>query len=120
MNLKLNIYTYKENEDGSRERIIEKTYEANTFDLLWGPIEDILSVVDFTNIHNKDQLGQAVLMTMTQIRPILRDVFWGLTEEEVRRVASWEVTEVVFGILSQAVLGMLDNNNVKNLIGGQK
>lgn len=120
MELKLNIYTYQEDENGKRKRVIEKTYEADTFDLLWGPIEDILGVVDFHNIHDKEQLGQAVFMTMAQIRPILKDVFWGLTDEEARRVASWEVTEVVFGILSQAVLGMLDNDNVKNLMGGQK
>ena len=53
MDLKLNIYDKKE---------ITKTYTAETYDLMFGTVEDLLDVIDIDNIQasNKAELLKAI------------------------------------------------------------
>ena len=76
MNLVLNIYKGRE---------IEKTYTANTYDLLFGTIEDILSVVDVLDMKDTGEILKVVSSAISTFKPFLMDIFEGLTEEELRR-----------------------------------
>lgn len=84
MNLKLNIYR----EDNPRE--IEKTYETDTYDLMFGTIEDLANAVDLDKVQaqtegDKYELGKMILKLMPQIKPLLRSIFGGVTDDEIRR-----------------------------------
>ena len=83
MELKLNVYDKRE---------IEKTYVANTYDLMYGTMEDMLDVLDLDKL-NEDATDKALLTLAAdvvkhgfpQLKPLLMDVFDGLTEDELRR-----------------------------------
>lgn len=76
MELKLNIYNKNE---------IEKTYMSDTYDIKYGTIEDILDVVDLDKINNANELGKMVIRILPLVKPLLKDIFEELTDEELRR-----------------------------------
>ena len=106
--MKLNIYR-KEN----GKKVIDKTYEAETYDLMYGTVEDFLNLIDVQNIQilttetveENQILGVAELVTncFGQIAPLLMDVFDGLTSEELRNTKVSEVVEVIKECISYSV-----------------
>lgn len=101
--LKLNIYKA----DNKNE--IEKTYEAEGYDLMLGTVTDIMSIIDMDKLNagNETELAKMALKGFGQISPILRDVFPGLTEEELRRVKTKELLPL-FVELARSALGTLN------------
>ena len=82
MDLKLNIY---------EKRKVIKTYTAETYDLMFGTVEDLLDVMDIDNIQadNRTELLKAVAKVLAHsmdiVKPLLKDIFEGLTDEELRK-----------------------------------
>lgn len=116
--LKLNIYGSERDEKGKRQ--IVKTYETDTIQLLYGPIEDVIGAVNLEKVENDAELAKIIMTVMKQIKPILLDVFYGLTEEELKMTMTDEIIIVVMQILSEAITGILSDDAVKNVMGGQK
>lgn len=116
MELKLNIYSLERDENGKRK--IEKTYTAQSCDLLFAPIEDTLAVLEGGDFTDEKTLTKLIFTMMKQVKPILKDVFYGLTDEELKRTSLNEVVTVIICILSEAMSGILSNENVKNAIRG--
>lgn len=97
MELKLNIY--------KSQREIEKTYTTNDYDLMLGPVEDLLNALDLEaliNTDDKDGLLAAASSLLKSrkdvIYPLLKDVFNGLTDDELRRTKVKEVLAVIVGL----------------------
>lgn len=78
--IKLNIYK----SDNKNE--VEKTYTADTYDLMLGTVEDIMAVVDFDKLDNNMEVGKMVLKAYPQLKPFLKDIFEGLTDEELKHI----------------------------------
>lgn len=116
--LKLDIYKAERNENGERE--IEKTYVSNTFDILYGPIEDVLGLVDASKLDNDTELVKALFAVLKQIKPILKDVFIGLSDEELKMTKAEDIVSVTILILKNAIEGIVSSSGIKNLLGGQK
>lgn len=96
MKFTLNIYEKKQ---------IVKTYECEAYDLMFGTLEDFLSVIDerllTEGISDFDfaKIGLSVVKnSLGQIKPLLCDVFDGLTEEELRNTKATELIGVVIAI----------------------
>lgn len=106
--MKLNIYGKV---DGKRE--VVKTYEAETYDLMYGTVEDFLQLVDVQNIQmvmtetvgENQVIGVAEIVTncFGQIAPLLMDIFDGLTSEELRNAKVSEIIDVVKECISYSV-----------------
>ena len=106
--MKLNIYGKV---DGKKE--VVKTYEAETYDLMYGTVEDFLQLLDVQNIQmvigetveENKIIGAAEIVTncFGQIAPLLMDVFDGLTPEELRNTKVSETIEVVKECISYSV-----------------
>ena len=85
--LTLNIYG-KEN----GKLVIEKTYSANTYTLMFGTMEDVVRLIDVEKLQSGDvnspdfigAVAQILVGSMGVVKPILFEVFDGLTEEEIR------------------------------------
>ena len=97
MELKLNIY--------KNQNEIEKTYTADTYDLMFGTIDDFTHVIDLHALTgNKGGIGvvQAAYNIVTggldMMKPLLKDVFPGLTDDELRRVKAKELVPVVVNL----------------------
>lgn len=96
MKFVLNIYEKKK---------VIKTYEADSYDLMFGTLEDFLNIVDENifadNISNVDfaKMGLNVIkQCLGEIKPLLLDVFDGLTEEELRKTKTSELIGVIYAI----------------------
>lgn len=106
MELKLNIYG-KSNE-------IEKTYTTETYDILYGTLEDVLEIIDVDKIDDALSIGKMVVKLLPQIKPLLKDVFPGLTDDELRRVKVKELVPLMMNIFKFAF------DELKGLGGDEK
>ena len=72
----------------------DKTYTADTLDVSFGVIEDIIDVLDFDSLDDIKQVGVAVLKCSKQLKPFLKEVFEGVTDEELRTVKSSNIVQI--------------------------
>lgn len=114
MELTLNIY------DKGK---VDKTYKAESFTLMTGTCEDILKVVDIDKLVSgnlsEEQMGIEIIKTVTKsfklFRPLLQEVFEGLTEEEYRRTSVKEVGKCIIAIVQYTVSELFNvGDNEKN------
>ena len=111
MDLKLNIY---------EKRKVIKTYTAETYDLMFGTVEDLLNVIDIDNIQadNRTELLKAVAKVLAHsmdiVKPLLKDVFEGLTDEELRNTKISEIVDALSNIVTYSINQITKGNNGKN------
>lgn len=111
MELKLNIYNKKQ---------IVKTYTAETYDLMFGTVEDLLDVIDIDNIQsdNKTELIKAIAKVLANsldiVKPLLKDVFDGLTDEELRKTTLKDIINVLADIVTYSINQITKGNDGKN------
>lgn len=115
MELVLNIYG-KERDKETGKREIVKTYKTDEYDLMYGTVEDILTIFDVENMNDTNEILKMVMKTMNQLKPLLKDVFYGLTDEELKYIKVKELIPVVVGILQIAKEQFSDGS--KNVMRG--
>lgn len=103
MELKLNIYDKKK---------IAKTYTAETYELMFGTVEDLINIINLDNLQNGSDVeiikmvGDVVINGMEIIKPLLKDIFDGLTDEELRCVKVSEIASVLVEVVKFAIAQM--------------
>lgn len=103
MELKLNIYKGRE---------IEKTYTAETYDLMFGTLEDIVNLIDLDTLNSKDSVdfvgavAKIIVKGFDQFKPLFKDIFPGLTDEELRRVRVADLVPVVVDVVKYSFTEM--------------
>lgn len=109
--LKLNIYEKKE---------IVKTYEAETYDLEFGTVEDLINLIDLDNLNLDDNTelikaaGKVCMSGMNVIKPLYKDIFDGLTDEELRHTHLSELASVLINVIKFAIDQMMKGATGKN------
>ena len=114
-NLKLNIYGKV---DGKKK--IVKTYETNTIDVSFGIVEDMMEILDkIQNDSNENAILDAIMKNLKNVRPLLLDVFDGLTPDELKNASTKEVIQVILNIITFAIkeINGLVGNVSKNQLG---
>lgn len=106
MELKLNIY----NNNG---KIIEKTYTAETFDIMFGTVEDLLNIIDLEKLNNDAEIAKLIIKAIPLLKPLLKEVFDGVTNDELRRTKIKELLPLFVNIFVFA-LKELNSNSSKN------
>lgn len=94
MELKLNVY--KNNTE------IEKTCTAGEYDLMWGTIEDLTNVIDLDNIDDNVAVGKMILKLLPQLKPILKQIFVGITDDEIKRTKVKELIPIFMDVFKYA------------------
>lgn len=108
--MKINIYNKKE---------IVKTYEAETYNLTFGVVEDFLELVKVDKLEsmNKEDITmlliKAIPNSLPVFRELLKDVFDGITDEELRNVKVSEIITVMIDVIKFA-FSELSIGNEKN------
>ena len=110
MELKLNIY--------KSQREIEKTYVADTYDLMWGTVDDVLSLFDLDNLKDNVEIVKIIIKSINSFKPLMKDIFEGLTDEELRKTKTKEIVPIVIAVAKEAYEQM--GAEAKNLMRGQK
>ena len=72
----------------------DKTFTAETIDISFGVIEDIINVLDFDNISDSRQIGLAILKCSKQLKPFLKELFEGVTDEQLSTVKSSCIVQI--------------------------
>lgn len=111
MELKLNIYNKKE---------IEKTYTNDTYDLMFGTVEDFLELINVDEMKTGSDaeivllVGKALPKGMGTIKTLLKDVFDGITDEELKKTKVKEITRVLVNIVKYSITEINKGMNTKN------
>lgn len=105
MELKLKIYEGKK---------VIKTYTAETIDFSFGVVEDILDILDFEHMTTKSEIGIMVVKASKQLKPFLKDIFDGVTDEEIRHTHVQNLIEVFRGLYHYA------ETELGAAVGGEK
>lgn len=111
MELTLNIY--------ERNKIV-KTYSAEAYFLDYGTVEDIINTVDTDNLTDKsdEEMGFAVIKmlpgVMDIIKPLLKDIFEGLTDDEIRHTRIKEIVKVILDVVTFTISDITGNGTEKN------
>lgn len=100
--LKLNIYNGKE---------IEKTYVSEEIDIMFGTVEDLLEVINFDNLKDENEVVKVVIATLKNLKPFLKQIFDGLTDEEIKRTKVKELVPLFVKIVKYSV------DELKSLMG---
>lgn len=109
--MKLNIY---------KNRKIEKTYTADTYDLMFGTIEDVADAVNLDSLKTGSDveiikmIGNLVLNSMDTVKNLLKDVFEGITDEELKRTKVKEIAVVLLDVVKFTIAQLNLGNNGKN------
>lgn len=105
MNLKLNIY---------RGNDIEKTYVADTYDVKFGTVESIIEIIDMNKLDDNMELGKMILKLLPHIKPLLKDVFSGVTDEEIAKTKVKELIPLFIDLFKYSL------DELATLGGGRK
>ena len=110
MELKLNIYEKKK---------VIKTYTTETYDLMFGTVEDLVDLVDLDKLENGTDaeiiklVGNVVIKGMNIIKPLLKDIFEGITDEELKKTRVSEIVDALVGIVKYSISQMTKDSNKK-------
>lgn len=85
--MKLNIY--------KDQKTIEKTYEVDEYDIMYGTVEDIFDVLDgIEDLKTNTEMLGLIQKNRKKLNSLLMDIFDGLTEEELRRIKIKELVSL--------------------------
>lgn len=80
--MKLNIY--------KNQREVEKTYEVDAYDIMYGTVQDVLEVLDsgMNDLNDNTQVLKVIADNRGKLEDLLLDIFGGegLTKDELRRI----------------------------------
>lgn len=93
MNLLLNIYD-------PETKMIAKQYTADTIDIMFGTVEDLIDIIDLDNLNNDMEWAKLIVMSMKKIKPLLKEVFVGLTDEELKHTKVKELIPLFINIIT--------------------
>ena len=107
MQLTLNIYDKKTKE-------VVKKYNAETVDILFGTVEDIIDIIDIDKLDDNMELAKILMIAMKKLKPLLKDVFVGLTDEELKCTSIKELIPLFKNIITFMI------NEINGLGDGSK
>lgn len=95
--MKLNIY--------KSQKEVEKTYEVDTYDIMYGTVEDIFEVIENGMddvMDDENKLLMMIVENRSKLEDLLLDIFSeeGLTKEELRKVKVKEMIPLFFELFA--------------------
>ena len=102
--IKLNIYDRETKE-------LVKTYTTDSVELMFGTVEDILAVVDIDKFDDEKAVALMIVKAWKELKPFLKDVFPGLTDEHIKGIKINEMIPVFMDIFKAIgnTMGILAN-----------
>lgn len=109
--MQLNIYEKKK---------VVKTYNADSYDLMFGTVEDISDAVklDEMKTGSDAEVLQAVIRLITTskdtVKDLLKDIFEGLSDEELRNTKVREQAQVLVEVVTYTFSQLRKGTGAKN------
>lgn len=109
--MKLNIYEKKK---------VIKTYEVDTYDLMFGTVEDVANAIDLDSLKTGSDVeiikmvGKLVMSSMDTVKNLLKDIFDGITDEELKNTKVSEIATVLVDVVKFTIAQLNLGGNGKN------
>ena len=109
--MKLNIY---------EKRQVVKTYEADDYDLPFGVVEDVADVINLDAIETGSNTelikaaGNIVLKCKDTVKNLMKDIFEGITDEELKKTKVTEMAQVLIEVVKYTADQLSKGLNRKN------
>lgn len=112
--MKLDIYENKK---------VVKTYEADTYDLMFGTMEEIAKAANLDSLENINNLeilklvgGMMTSSCRDTVKDLMKDIFDGLTDEELKKTKVIDVTNVLMDVIVYTLAQLYESfgGNEKN------
>lgn len=87
--ISLNIYAK------NNKKIVEKTYTVDGYDLMLGTVEEFVQIIDVDKLNDNAAVAGMVLKCYSKIKPLIKDIFPDITDEELDRVKVTELVQVI-------------------------
>lgn len=106
MQLLLNIYDPK-------TKNIAKQYTAETVDIMFGTIEDVIDIIDIDKLDDNMEWAKVIALSMKKLKPLLKEVFTGVTDEELKNTKIKELIPLFVNIFKYMISEIkgLDSNS---------
>ena len=107
----LNIY---------EKRKIVKTYEADAYDLPFGVVEDVADVLNLDQLETGSDAelikiaGNVVLRCKDTVKSLMKDIFEGITDEELKHAKVTEMGIVLIEVVKYTSEQLSKGLNRKN------
>ncbi len=98
--MKLDIYDHK---------TVVKTYETDTYEIMFGTVEDLIDAARLDTIENGSDAEIVVAATnlvttsMGTVKDLLKDIFDGLTDDEIKHTRVSDIVNVIVEVILYAV-----------------
>ena len=86
---------------------VEKTYTAESYDLMFGTVEDIIQLIDIDKMTDNAAITRLVVSSFAKLKPFVKDIFPGVTDDELKRVKVKELIPTFVDVF-RSVLDDLD------------
>ena len=87
--ISLNIYKKDD------KKTIEKTYTVDGYELMLGTVEEFVNIIDVDKLNDNTAVAGMVLKGYGKIKPLIKEIFPGITDEELNRVKVTELVQVI-------------------------
>lgn len=104
----LNIYSAED------KSVIEKTYETDGYDLMLGTVEDFMEIIDVDKLDDNMELFKMVMAGYGQLKPLIKDVFPGLTDDEYKRIKVNDLVNTIFQLGTAVIESIAHLNSQGN------
>ena len=107
--MKLNIW--------KNQKEIERTLEVDTYDIMFGTIEDILSLVDKLDALDDDnQLFVLIKSNLPFVKHLIKDIFseFNVTDDDLKKVKLKELVPLFIDVISYCKENIGFGDNAKN------
>lgn len=95
--LTLNIYSKED------KRKVEKTYTAESYDLMLGTVEDLMELIDVDQMTDNIAITRMVVKGYGKLKPFIKDIFEGVTDDELTRVKVKELIPTFIQVFKSIV-----------------
>lgn len=111
--MKLDIYDHK---------TVVKTYETDTYEIMFGTVEDLINAAKLDTIEKGSDAEIVVAATnlvttsMDTVKDLLKDIFEGLTDDEIKHTRVSDIVNVIVEVILYAVgqISVFGGNKRKN------
>jgi hypothetical protein len=98
--ISLNIYKKDD------KNAIEKTYTAESYDLMLGTVEDLMQLIDVDKMTDNIAVTHMVVSGFSKLKPFIKDIFDGVTDDELKRVKVKELIPMFIQVFKSVVDGL--------------
>ena len=88
---------------------------------MFGTVEDLLNLIDLENFNNSKNdmefikvVPEAVVKGFDIIKPLLKDIFEGLTDDELRNTKISEIVNILVSIIKITMTQITSGTKTKN------